>query len=114
MDLNQICPHCGATIPPGSFFCPLCGQKIREKPISLLGEFGYYLMSLLVPPLGYWYLFKIYKRDDPKAKRVALISAGLTTFSLVLTFWSVKAVLDVFNQAVNSASLYQDYGSLGI
>lgn len=28
----ERCPHCNAELPPVAFFCPICGQKLAEKP----------------------------------------------------------------------------------
>jgi hypothetical protein len=53
----------------------------------------YYIGSLLLPPLGYWWGIKYVRQPDAASKRIGIISIVITTLSLVVTsIWIVQYI----------------------
>lgn len=93
-----ICSACHQPISPDYYFCPNCGNGLKEKPtpVSIVMQIGIYALSIFLPPLGFWPGFKYVIKKYPQAKRVGIIAIVLTALSTVLTVWA-------------TFSLFQDY-----
>jgi len=61
-----------------------------------------YMVSLLLPPFGLYYVVKFFLIGDPVAKRVAWTCIVLTVFSVGLTVWLGGAML---SQSANVGGL---------
>ena len=98
------CPFCHTQIDPVAYFCPNCGKKVPEKPIStgLWPQVLLYLLSFFLPPLNLILTIRYLKSPDPKAKQVGLISLGLMTVGIVLAVWIAAGVLKSVNEQVNT------------
>lgn len=108
------CPFCNTQIDATAYFCPNCGKKIREKPIStgLGSQILLYLLSFFLPPLNLILTIRYLKSPDPKAKQVGLISLGLMAVGIVLAVWIAAGVIKNVNQQI-SAQLKQ-YQNIGL
>ncbi len=104
---NTLCPSCGFNLTDNYYFCPNCGKKLKEPPISFTKEIGIYAFSLLLPPLGLLPGIRYLMQADPKIKRVGLIAVVLTIVSTVFTLWITMGMLNSFTQALGQ---YQNLG----
>ena len=76
-------------------YCPKCGKEFRPKyPVtSLVKQAKVFLLSFLLPPLGFWYGLKYSIVNDAVSRRVALAAILLTSISLVLIYLLVQSFL---------------------
>ena len=83
------CRYCGFSVLGDYYFCPNCGKKLKEPPVSVsIGRQIYiYALSLILPPLGLWPGIKYLRQDNPIAKRIGIIAIVLTIISTILTIW---------------------------
>lgn len=111
---SQFCPVCHFPVTETSYFCPNCGKKIKEPPVSVtIGkQISIYAISILLPPLGFWPGIKYVMQEDQKAKTVGLIAIVLTIISTILTLWLSFAAFNLFNQAMNTQT--QQLQNLGL
>jgi len=97
-----ICPSCRAPIPLASAkYCPYCGKLITTGT-SVKEQVTVYLVSIFLPPLGFWYTYKYLRLTDPKARRIGWIATALTAVSLVAAIWIGKATMDAYTKAMES------------
>ena len=55
----------------------------------------YYIGSLLLPPLGYWWGIKYLRQTDAASKRIGILCMVITTLSFIVTsIW----IVDYFNK----------------
>lgn len=107
------CPFCNADLDPAAFFCPSCGKKVREKPVSTAfwAQAALYAVSVLLPPFGIGMTIRYLRSPDKIAKRAGWISVVLTSLALVVVFWSTyvmtKSISDQVNQSLKQ---YQGMG----
>lgn len=104
MDINITnCPSCHEQVSSGSFFCPQCGKKLQDKPLSTsIGkQIFIYFVSFFLCPLGLWWAVKYLKQEDIGAKRIGIVSIILTILALVLAFLLTKEVFNIISQSVN-------------
>ena len=93
MEINT-CKICHQPILPQYYFCPNCGAKINEAPLSVtLGMQAWiYAFSIVLPMILFifitkWPGVKYYKSPDPKAKLIGQIAWALLILSTILTIW---------------------------
>jgi hypothetical protein len=99
---QTICKFCGQTVFANYYFCPYCGKKLIDPPITFLKEFGIYLFSIFLPPLGLWPGIKYLLQKNARAKRVGIITIILTVLSIAITLWLSVAAFNNINQAINA------------
>ncbi len=101
---NTTCPACQFPISENFFFCPNCGKKIKEAPISVSIEkqIGIYALSVLLPPLGLWPGIKYLREKDSKVRTVGIIAIALTIISIAFTLWISVGIFSQVNQGINS------------
>lgn len=101
--LPTICPQCHQPVSPSFYYCPNCGKKLSDPPLSTSGftQTWIYAVSILLPPLGLWPAVKYIKNPDPGAKQIGWIAVVLTVISTGLTLWLTFAFL---NSYINSIS----------
>jgi hypothetical protein len=111
------CPFCKNKIEAKVFFCPICGKKVREKPVStkFWPVLWLFFLTILLPPLNIGLTIKYMKSADAKAKRIGLISLivmiAVLVVAVVSTFYVTKYVSDQVNQQVGQQlKQYQNYG----
>ena len=97
-----ICPSCKSSVAADAFFCPVCGKQLKDKPpeITLLKQITAYLVSLFLPPLGLWYVWKYYRAGDYASKRIAIICLILTLVSMIFTLWYTVEIVNSINQSI--------------
>jgi len=111
MDSQFTCVYCKGNISSSDYFCPNCGEKIKEKPLST--TFGrqllVYLLSIFFPPLGIWPAIKYLRQQDEKSKRIGLTALFLTIISIVITSWLTISFINSFRKGLdNQLNIYQD------
>lgn len=113
-NINNIsCPFCSSQIDTSAYFCPNCGKKIREKPLSVTAssQILLYLVSVLLPPFWFPLTYRYLKSKDPKAKKIGLISLVLTITALLLITWLTGIFLSNFkNNLLKDLNNYQSIG----
>jgi hypothetical protein len=110
---QQLCPFCSSPIDSTAFFCPVCGKKLKEKPLAtgIWTQIGIYLVSVLLPPLFIGWTIKYLKSSDPKAKQVGVISLILTVLVLIITIWvSLSLITSLTQQLYLQVQQYQNAG----
>ncbi len=95
-ETNIICSLCHQAIPEKYYFCPNCGNNLKEKPVvvSTIMQIGLYALAIFLPPLGLWPGIKYIMKKGQQAKRVGMITIVLTIISTIVTIW---AIFSVFN-----------------
>jgi predicted amidophosphoribosyltransferase len=93
--MEPSCPQCHTPVRPTDFFCSNCGKKLKAKPLSttIATEIMYYIGSLALPPLGYWWGIKYLKQPDAVSKRIGILCIVITTISFIVTsIWALDYV----------------------
>lgn len=101
---QEICDLCHKAVLPEYYFCPNCGNKLREelKPISFMTKLGLYALALFLPPLGLWPGAKYMIKKSKEAKKVGAITIVLTILSSILTTWAIFHVFEGYMSQVNT------------
>ena len=110
MELQVNCPKCKRNILSSDYFCPNCGKKIKDKPLSVTvgRQILVYLLSFLLPPLGLWPAVKYLKQKDEKSRIIGFVAITITIISIAITVWFTLSFLDTFNRQLNSSlNLYR-------
>lgn len=104
-NIADVCPVCHQTILEKYYFCPNCGNSLKEKPvaISALIQIGLYTLAVFLPPLGLWPGIKYVMKKSPQAKRVGIITIILTLVSTVLTIWVIFSLFNTYLSQLNGA-----------
>ena len=110
------CPVCHQPILPSYYFCPNCGTKINQTPLStsVMTQVGIYAFSIILPWILYimiskWPALKYAKSKDPKTRRIGIIAITLLVLSTILTIylayvWTQSAIQSSVN------SINTDFG----
>jgi len=108
---NQLnCRYCGGNILLSDYFCPNCGKKLQDKPLSVTvgRQIFVYLLSFLLPPLGLWPGIKYLRQKNSKSRIIGFIAIILTIISTAITVWMALGFMNAFNQQLNSSlNLYR-------
>lgn len=97
----DICSVCHQTILPEYYFCPNCGNNLKEilKPVPIINQIGLYLLAILLPPLGLWPGIKYLMKKGKQPKWVGAITIVLTLISTVLVImFTFKFLNDYLSQ----------------
>jgi hypothetical protein len=102
--MEPVCPQCHVVVRPTDFFCYNCGKSLKAKPLStsLTTEIMYYIGSILLPPLGFWWGIKYLKQPDAASKRIGIITMVLTTISFIVTSIWIVDYINKISATVNS------------
>ena len=100
---QKLCPFCHSPTTETYYFCPNCGKKLKEPPVSttILKQIGIYALSIFLPPLGLWPGIKYLKQDNKKAKIIGLVAVILTVISTVITVWLTIGLTSQLNSQIN-------------
>jgi len=109
---QTTCKFCGQTVLANYYFCPYCGKKLIEPPITALKEIGVYLFSVFLPPLGLWPGIKYLFQKNERAKRVGIIAIILTITSTVITVWLCIGAVNSITQSLSAQM--GGYSNLGL
>ena len=111
---TQPCKYCGSSVLGTYYYCPNCGKKLKEPPLSigLTKQIGVYVLSLVLPPLDLWTGIKYLRQDNITAKRIGIIAIVLTIISTILTIWLTIGLLSspFGGNAGDQLQQLQDYG----
>lgn len=101
--MNLTCKYCDFTVAENFYFCPNCGKKIKEPPLStsISKQIYIYAISIIFPPLGLWPGIKYLLDKNPKAKVIGIVAIILTTVSLIIT---IQLTLSFLNGQKDVAS----------
>jgi hypothetical protein len=104
MDTSLKCKKCSRLIIPEFYFCPICGNKIKDKPLSIgiFTQIGVYIFSALLPPFGLKWAFRYLRQEGKKSKIIGWISVGLTTLSLYFAITYTFKVINEIQTALNN------------
>jgi heme/copper-type cytochrome/quinol oxidase subunit 2 len=94
-----ICPQCHQSVLPQYYFCPNCGKKLEDQPLSttIWAQVWLYVFSLILMPITCYFIYsrwkgtKYFKSKDPKAHQMGLIAIVLLIISIVFLIWSTWA-----------------------
>jgi len=102
------CKECGHEISDEALACPNCGKPQRNKSlsVSLSRQITVYSISLLLPPFGFWYVWKYLRQRDSKSKKIGIAALILTIISIIFTIWFTKRLVNSINQTLNSINIY--------
>jgi hypothetical protein len=115
---SNICAVCHQPILPQYYFCPNCGAKIHEAPLSTTTgtQAWIYAFSIILPMICFifvtrWPGMKYYKSDDPKIKKIGQIAWALLILSTIVTivliyFWTQQLIQSQIN------SINTDFGGI--
>ncbi len=100
---ETTCPTCHAPVSATENFCPRCGAKLKEPPLSTsAGRQAFiYLISFSLAPFGLAYAFKYLKQSNPKARRVGIVVIVLTILAIALMIWIANAFTNWEYQSIN-------------
>jgi len=110
MDETPVCPSCKNPVVGEVYFCPNCGHKLVDKPLSttVVKQIGIYALSFFLPPLGLWPAFKYLRQADRKAKQIGAAAIIITLVSVIISIWTVYVYVTAVGQAVNrEIQMYQ-------
>jgi len=113
MEPQLTCPYCKNNISTSDYFCPTCGKKLKDKPVSttFARQLVIYLTSFFLPPFGLWPAIRYLRQQDQKAKKIGLAALFLTIISIVITVWMTTSFISSFNKELNNQlNLYQGVG----
>ncbi|OGH24721.1 MAG: hypothetical protein A3B47_00635 [Candidatus Levybacteria bacterium RIFCSPLOWO2_01_FULL_39_24] len=103
MEPQLNCPNCKQNIATSDYFCPNCGKKLKDKPLSttIARQIFVYSFSLLLPPLGLWPAIRYLKQESDKARMIGFIAIVLTIISTAVELWLGLGFINTFNQQFN-------------
>jgi hypothetical protein len=112
-----VCSQCHQVILPTYYFCPNCGKKLNEAPLStslssqiLLYAFSVVLPSICYLAIGYWRGIKYLESADPKAKQIGIIALALLLVSSAITFWiGIVWIQNMLQSAMTSVGSINGY-----
>lgn len=112
MEKSQ-CKYCNFIVLNNYYFCPNCGKKLHEPPLSTsIGkQIGIYTLSILLPPLGLWPGIKYVFQKDEKTKLVGIVAIILTIISTIVTIWLFMNTITSITSGISSPlDQYQNLG----
>lgn len=86
--MDSICKYCGQPVQESFYFCPNCGKKLKEPPlsISVSTQLVVYLVSFFLPPLGLIYAYKYSRHGGTKERYIALTAVILTCLTIYFQY----------------------------
>lgn len=113
MDTNLICKSCQNPVSETYYFCPYCGKKRKEPPLSTSAgkQMGLYFMAVFFPYFAFLPGIRYVRQPGEKAKAVGVIVLLTAGISLMSEVYFMYVFYNQFGQIlINSLSV--DYGSL--
>lgn len=115
---SNICSVCHQPILTQYYFCPNCGAKLNQAPLSttVLTQAWIYCFSIILPMILFifvtkWPGIKYFKSNDPKIKKIGQIACVLLAISTIITIWLVYVwTQQLIQSQINSINL--DFGGL--
>jgi hypothetical protein len=108
---QQLCRFCNSPVSSNFFFCPTCGKKLHEPPITIAKQISVYAISILFPPLGLWPGIRYVMQKDEKTRTVGIIAIILTIVSTIITIWLFMNTLSSITSGIGMPlNQYQNLG----
>jgi hypothetical protein len=93
---SDICPTCHQPVLPTYYFCPNCGTKLNQAPLSttVAAQIKLYAFSIVLPMICFlfvtrWQGMKYFKSNDARTKQIGEVAWILLILSTVVTIWLV-------------------------
>jgi len=104
---SKVCSVCHQAVLEEHYFCPNCGNSLKEKEVSVSGiaQVGLYALAIFLPPLGLWPGIKYMMKKGGQAKRVGLVTVVLTLLSSALTIWSIFVIFSSYVEQLDGLML---------
>lgn len=108
------CKKCGAQIQESYYYCPNCGEKIKEPPFKFSAQqsIKIILLSTIAPPFGVFPSLKYIIAPDFKAKIVGILGLILNFVILTLaTMYLINTInktIEQVNQLTNPQGSIQN------
>ncbi len=114
---KAICPQCHQPVLPEYYYCPNCGKKLEERPLStgIGAQLWLYTYTLVIMPLTAYLAYKSWKgvayfrSEDPKAKRIGLIAIILLVGTIIFVIWSTWASIVWFQGYIKAQQASPNY-----
>lgn len=91
---QEICRVCHQPILSQWYYCPNCGTKVHEKPLSVSTktQISLYIFSAILPLMGFifvkrWKGMKYAKSNNPKEKQIGQIAWTIIIISTILVMY---------------------------
>lgn len=99
---QQYCAGCHFPTAETFYFCPNCGRKIHEPPVStgVPKQLGIYLISVFLPPLGLWPGIRYVRQPNQNMRIIGTIAICLTVLSTIVTVWLTVGVMDMMQLTI--------------
>jgi len=105
---EKICRYCHAPVVEMDFFCPNCGKKLKDKPLStsVSKQILVYLVSALFPPFGLVWTVKYIRQENStkKSRNIGIAIIVITVISLALNLWGAVGLYTYMQGMLNSYS----------
>ena len=109
---TTLCPTCHQEIKAEYYFCPNCGTKLKQAPLSttFISQFALYAFSIILPSICFlfvskWHGISYLKSKDPKEKIIGAIACVLLAISTVLTiYFAYTITLNVVQSQINAVN----------
>ena len=116
------CTVCHQPLLPEYYFCPNCGKKVNEPPLStsLATQTWVYLFSIILPMMCFlfvtrWPGMKYVKSKDEKAQQIGQVAWALIILSTIFTVWFAIVWTQNFVKSVSQStadSINTDFSGL--
>lgn len=95
---TSACPSCRALVSADMLFCPACGKPLKSNPAetSVSRQIVVYIISILLPPFGFWYAWKYLRQGDRKSKIIGWVAIVLTIVSIIANVWVMASYFSQF------------------
>lgn len=99
-----VCPFCHIQVRQTDYFCFNCGKNLHPKPLStsVVTQIGYYLGSVLLPPIGIIWAVRYLREKSIRAKMIGIVCLVLTVSILILAVSVTVAFINTVNDQVNT------------
>lgn len=109
---SNICPTCHLPTKPEYYFCPNCGTKLKQAPLStsVISQISLYTFSIILPMICFLFVTKwqgitYIKSKDKKEKTIGAIACALLFlstiftiyFAYIITLQTVQSQIDAIN-----------------
>ena len=113
------CPTCHQPVLSYYYFCPNCGTKLNQAPLSttLPAQISLYAFSIILPMICFlfvtrWQGVKYFKSKDPKTKQIGQTAWVLLIISTIFTIWlAVVWTQSYIQSTVNSINSDLNFSS---
>ena len=95
--MQLTCLRCKFPILETFYFCPNCGKKFKNPPVStsILSQIKIYLVCILFPPFGLIPAIKYLLDKNKKAKIIGFVALLITVIATAIV---ISVTKDLFNQ----------------